>query len=80
MFYTHVENFEEGKLKYYYDTRDTFILDVNRIKLDFNEIPFQCCCNNFSLSNEEMSIVNSEIEQLKSKKVIVNTDKRAGDF
>ena len=61
---------------------DTFILDIikNRIKLEFNEIPFQCCCNNFPLSKEEMNIINSETEKLKSKKVIVNTDKRTGDY
>ena len=27
-----------------------------------------------------MSIINSEIQKLKSKKVIVNTDKRTGDY
>ena len=58
------------------------ILDIikNGLKLDFNEIRFQHCCNNFSLSKEEMSIINSEIQKLKSKTVIVNTDKRTGDY
>ena len=85
--YSDVENFEGGKLKYYYEhwkkyTSDTFILDIikNGLKLDFNEIPFQHCCNNFPLSKEEMSIINSEIQKLKSKKVIVNTDRRTGDY
>ena len=27
-----------------------------------------------------MSIINSEIQKLKSKKVIINTDKRTGDY
>ena len=83
--YSDVENFEGGKLKYYYEhwkkyTSDTFILDIitNGLKLDFNEIPFQHCCNNFPLSREEMSIMNSEIQKLKSKKFIVNTDKEQG--
>ena len=48
----------------------------NGLKLDFNEIPFQLCCNNFLLSKEEIKITKSEIQKLKSKKVIVNTDKR----
>ena len=54
------------------------IFSKNGLKLDFNEIPFQHCCNNFPLSKEEMSITNSEIEKLKSKTVIVNADKRTG--
>ena len=52
----------------------------NGLKLDFNEIPFQLCCNNFLLSKEEIKITKSEIQKLKSKKVIVNTDKRTGDY
>ena len=85
--YSDVENFEGGKLKYYYEhwkkyTSDTFILEIikNGLKLDLNEILFQHCCNNFPLSKEEMSIINSEIQKLKSKKVIVNTDRRTGDY
>ena len=73
---------------YYYEhwkkyTSDTFILDIikNGLKLDFNELPFKHCCNSFPLSKEEMRIINSEIQKLKSKKVSVNTDKRTGlDF
>ena len=42
--------------------------------------PSKHCCVNFPLSKEEMSIINSEIQKLKSKKVIVNTDKRTGDY
>ena len=86
--YSDVESFEGGKLKYYYEhwktyTSDTFILDIikNGLKLDFNELPFKHCCNSFPLSKEEMRIINSEIQKLKSKKVSVNTDKRTGlDF
>ena len=85
--HSHVENSEGGKLNHYYEhwkkfTSDTFILDIikNGFKLDFNEIPFQHCCSNSPLSKEEMSIINSEIQKLKSKKVIVNTDKVAGDY
>ena len=58
--YSDFENFEGEKLKYYHEhwkkyTSDTFILHVieNGLKLDFNEIPFQSCCNNFPLSKEE---------------------------
>ena len=65
------------KLKYYYEhrekyTSDTFILDIikNGVKLVFNEVAFQCCCNNFPLLKEERSIINSEIPKLKSKKAI----------
>ena len=83
--YSDVGKFEEGKLKYYYEhwkkyTSDSIILDIiiNEPKLDFNEIPFQHCCNNFPLSKEEMSIIKSEIQKLKSKKVIVNADKKNG--
>ena len=83
--YLDVENFEGGKLKYYYEhwkkyTSDTFILEIikNGLKLDLNEILFQHCCNNFPLSKEEMSIINSEVQKLKSKKVIVNKDKEQG--
>ena len=72
--YSDVENlFEVEKLKYYFEhwtkyTSDIFILDIitNGFKLDFNEIRFQRCCNNFPLSKEEMSIINSEIQQLKN--------------
>ena len=78
---------EGGKLKYYYEhmknyTSDTFILDIikNGLELDFNEILLQPCCNNFPLSKEEMSFANSEIQKLKSKKVIVNTDKGTRDY
>ena len=85
--YSDVEHFEGGKLKYYYEhwkkyTSDTFMLDIikNELKLNSNEIPFQHCHNNFPLSEEEMSIINSEIQKLKSRKVIVNTDKRTGDY
>ena len=85
--YSDVENFQRGKLKNYYEhskkyISDTFLLDIikNGLKLDFNEIPFQHCCTNFLLSKEEMSITNSEIQKLKSKKVIVNTGKRTGDY
>ena len=56
------------------------ILSKNGLKLDFNEIHFQQCCNNFPLSKEEMSIINSEIQTLKSKKVNVNTEQRTGDY
>ena len=56
------------------------ILSKNGLKLDFNEIPFQQCCNNSPLSKEEMSIINSEIQTLKSKKVNVNTEQRTGDY
>ena len=56
------------------------ILSKNGLKLDFNEIRFQQCCNNFPLSKEEMSIINSEIQTLKSKKVNVNTEQRTGDY
>ena len=73
--YSDVENFEGGKLKYYYEhwkkyITDTFILDIikNGLQLDFNEIPFQHCCKNFPLSKEEMSIIYSEIQNLISKK------------
>ena len=64
------------------NTSDTFILDIikNGLKLDFNEIPFQYCCNNFHLSKEETSVINSEIQKLKSKKVIVNRDERTRDY
>ena len=85
--YSDVENFEGGKLKQYYEhwknyTSDTFILDIikNGLKSDFHEISFQHCCNNFSLSEEEMSIFNSEIQKIKSKRVIVNTNKRTRDY
>ena len=63
-------------------TSDIFILDIikNELKLDFTEIPFQHRCNSFPLSTEEMSIINSEIQKLKSKKVIVNRDKGIGDY
>ena len=63
-------------------TSHTFILDIIKsgLKLDYNEISFQHCCNNFPLSKEEMSITNSEIQKLRSKKVIINTDKRTGDY
>ena len=62
-------------------TIDTFILDIikNGLKLNLIEISFQHCCNNISLSKEEMRIINSKIRKLKSKKVIINTDKRTGD-
>ena len=56
------------------------ILSKNGLKLDFNEIPFKQCFNNFPLSKEEMSIINSEIQTLKSKKVNVNTEQRTGDY
>ena len=85
--YSDVEDFKGGKLKYYYEhwkkyTSDTFMLDIikNELKLNFNEIPFQHCHNNFPLSEEEMSIINSEIQKLKSRKVVVNTYKRTGDY
>ena len=87
MFYALCKNSEEGKLKNYYEhwkkyTSDTFIHGIikNGLELDFNEIPFQHCCNNFPLSKEEMSIINYEIQKLNSKRVIVNTDKRIGDY
>ena len=57
--YSDVKNSEGGKLKCYYEhwkkyTSDTFILDIikNGLKLDFNEIHFQRCCNNFPYSKE----------------------------
>ena len=85
--YSNVENVEGEKLKYYYEhwkkyASDNFKLEIikNGLKLDFNEILFQHCCNNFPLSKEEMSIINSEIQKLKSNKVIANTDKRTGDY
>ena len=85
--YSDVENLTGGKLKYYYEywkkyTSDTFILGIikNGLKLDFNGIRFQCCCNNFPLSKEEMRIINSEIQKLKSIKAIVNTDKRTEGY
>ena len=58
------------------------MLDIIKsgLKLDFNETPSQRCCNNFPLSKEEISISNYEIQILKSKKVVVNTDKRTGDY
>ena len=56
------------------------ILSKNGLKLDFNEIPFKQYFNNFPLSKEEMSIINSEIQTLKSKKVNVNTEQRTGDY
>ena len=81
------ENFEGGKFKYYYEhwkkyTSGTFILDIikNRLKLDLNEIPSQRCCNNFPFSKEEMSVINSKIQKLESKKVTVNIDKKAGYY
>ena len=52
----------------------------NGLKLDFNEIPFQHCCNNFPLLEQKMSIINYEIQKPKSKEVIVNTDKRGLHF
>ena len=62
-------------------TSDTFILDIkNGLELDFHEILLQPCCNNFPLSKEEMGFTNSEIQKLKSKKVIVNTDKGTRDY
>ena len=72
------ENFDKEKLKYYYEHWKKYTSDTrNGLKLDFNEIPFQ---HNFLISKEELSIINSEIQKLKSKKVIVNTDKRTGDY
>ena len=69
--YPDLEYFEGRKLKYYCEhwkkyTGDTFILDIieNGLKLNFNELPFQHCCNNFPLLKEEMSIINSEIQKL----------------
>ena len=63
-------------------TNDTFIPVVIKKgrKSDFHEIHFQRCCSNFRLRKQEMSIINSEIQKLKSKKAIVNTDKRTGDY
>ena len=86
MLYT--QNFEGAKWKYYYGhwkkyTSDTFILDIiiNGVKLDFNEIPFQRCCNNFPLSkkNEYYQLWDFQ-EKLKNKKVNVNTDKRTENY
>ena len=78
---------EGGKLKYYYEhmknyTSDTFILDIIKtgLELDFNETLLQPRCNNFPLSKEEMSFTNSKIQKVKSKKVIVNTDKGTRDY
>ena len=52
---------------------DTFILDIilNGLELDFNEIPFQRCGNNYQLWDSKIK---------DSKKAIVNTDKRTGDY
>ena len=67
--YCDVENFEKEKLKYYYEHWKKYTSDTrNGLKLDFNKIPFQ---HNFLISKEELSIINSEIQKLKSKKVIV---------
>ena len=45
-------------------TSDTFRLDIkNGLKLDFTKIPFQHCCNNFPLSKEEISIINSKTQE-----------------
>ena len=85
--YADVENFEGGKLRHFCDhwkkyTSDTFILNIikNGLKLDLNEIPFQHCCTNFPLSKKGMSLINTEIQKFKSKKVIVNTDKTTGNW
>ena len=83
--YSDVKNFEGGNLRHFCDhwkkyTSDTFILDIIKdgLKLDLNEIPFQHCCTNFPLSKKGMSLINTEIQKFKSKKVIVNTDKTTG--
>ena len=85
--YADVENFEGGKLRHFCDhwkkyTSDTFILNIikNGLKLDLNEIPFQHCCTNFPLSKKGMSLINTDIQKFKSKKVIVNTDKTTGNW
>ena len=81
--YSDIENLERGKLKYYYEhwkntplTLSYFDIIKNVFKLEFNEILFQRCYKNFPLLKEERSIINSEIQKLKCKKVIVNIDKR----
>ena len=42
----------------------TFILDIskNGLKLDFHEISFQRCCNNFLLLKQEMSIIINQLQ------------------
>ena len=65
--------------KKYTDTFIPVMIKKGR-KLDFHEIHFQRCCNNLPLRKQEMSIINSEIQKLKNKKSIVNTDKRTGDY
>ena len=85
--YSDVETFEGRKLKYSYEhwknyNSNTFIPDIvkNELKLNFNERPSQRCHNNFPFLKKEMSTINSEIQQLKSKNVIINTDKRTGNY
>ena len=85
--FSDVENFERRNIKILLWTLEkhssyNFLADIikNGLKLDFIEIPLQHCCKNCPLSNEEMSIINSEIQKLKNKKVIINTNKRTSNY
>ena len=44
--------------------------EMGLIKLDFYEIPFQHCCNNFSLAKEERVLGNLRFKNSKARKLL----------
>ena len=64
-------------------TKDTFVLDIVRsgLKIDFFKRPV--CYNiksSYSMSDTEKDTINSEIEKLLQKRIIVPTSYNKGDF
>ena len=82
-----LNKFVAGNLKKLYlnwksITNDEIILDIikNGLKIDFKESPRNICVPKIQHSTKEIEIINSEIQKLLDKGVIVQCDREPNDF
>ena len=82
-----MNNFVAGNLKKIYlnwksIANDEIILDIikNGLKIDFKERPVNICVAKIHHSTKEKKIINSEIQKILDKGVIVQCDREPNDF
>ena len=75
-------NLEKFYLNWKSITNDEVILDIikNVLKIDFNKKPRNICVPKIQHNIKEKEIINSEIQKLLDKGVIVQCDREPNDF
>ena len=75
-----MNNFVAGNLKKIYLNWKSIANDEIILKIDFKERPVNICVAKIHHSTKEKKIINSEIQKILDKGVIVQCDREPNDF